>query len=302
MNLTRLVRRNVMRHPIRAILTAGGAMFAVFLLIFLRSIVTSLDDTVKDIGSKRVITASAVSLFQALPESYGNKISSLDGVAIVSRFHWFGGVYEDPKNFFAQFAVDVDVFGDLYPECQLDEGEWQAWRDDRKGCVIGSSLAERFGWKVGDKVPLKGTIYPKLEGGAWEFNVCGIYETDSSIFDPQTLYFHYDYLKETMIEQNRDKDFPCGLFVIKMDGIRPSNELCTEIDGIYAGGPATHAHTARGSLPSGFCFHAWRRANLFELDRCGCCFCSGFGCHQHHAHQLKREDSGHRCDESPGLF
>ncbi len=236
MNLTRLVGRNLLRHPIRSLLTALGTMVAIFLLIFLRSIVTSLDDTVKDVGSKRIITASAVSLFQALPESYGNRIATLDGIEILSRFHWFGGYHDDPSNFFAQFAVDVDVFDRLYPECELDEEEWQSWREDRQGCIVGSALASRFGWKVGDKVPLVGTIFPS-QSGAWDFNICGIYETESSIFDPQTLYFHYDYLKETMLKESGSDRFDCGLFVIKMDGSRSSASLCQEIDDIYSGGP-----------------------------------------------------------------
>ncbi len=236
MSLTKLVLRNLLRHPIRSGLTALGAMVAIFLMIFLRSIVTSLDDTTKEIGSDRVITSSAVSLFQALPESYINKIRNMDGVEIVSRFTWFGGYFEDPSNFFAQFAVDVNIFKNIYPECQLKEEEWKTWADDRKGCIIGSALATKYGWQVGDKIPLIGRIYPKQDG-AWDFNVCGIYQTESSIFDPQSLYFHYDYLKETMMKENNQDDFPCGLFVLKVDESDQVAEVCREIDSIYDGGP-----------------------------------------------------------------
>lgn len=237
MSLTKLVIKNLLRHPIRSALTALGAMVAIFLLIFLRSIVTSLDDAVDDVASDRVITYSAVSLFQALPANYINKLNTVDGVEIISRMQWFGGIYKDPSNFFAQFAVDENVFQELYGECKLDEASWQKWADNRKGCIVGSGLAERFGWSVGDQVQLIGSIFPRSNGRSWDFDVCGIYQTDSSTFDANSMYFHYNYLEETYKKDQGIDQFDTGLFIMKIRDPSEMARICTEIDETYAGGP-----------------------------------------------------------------
>lgn len=237
MSLTKLVIRNLLRHPIRSALTALGAMVAIFLLIFLRSIVTSLDDAVDDVASDRVITYSAVSLFQALPANYGNKLKTVDGIELLSRMQWFGGYYKDPANFFAQFAIDQDVFQEMYGECKMDEASWQRWADNRKGCMVGSGLSEKYGWKIGDQVQLVGTIFPRSENRSWDFDVCGIYTTDSSTFDPNSMYFHYDYLEETYKKDQGIDQFDTGLFVMKIRDPDEMSRICTEIDETYKGGP-----------------------------------------------------------------
>ncbi len=237
MSLTKLVFRNLLRHPIRSLLTAAGAMVAIFLMIFLRSIVTSLDDAVKEGASDRVITSSAVSLFQALPASYGNKLRAIEGVEIVNRFQWFGGYYKEKSNFFAQFAVDVDTFKELYRECQLSPEAWQSWGERRNGCILGSALAKKFGWNVGDQIQLIGGIFPRTNKRSWDFEVCGIYQTDSSTFDPQSMYFHYEYLEETFKKDYDTEKFDTGLFVMKIADPNDMGRICTEIDNTYEGGP-----------------------------------------------------------------
>jgi putative ABC transport system permease protein len=146
MSLGRLVWRQLAAHPVRCVITILAVGVAMFLFCFLRSIVTSLDSAVKASASNRIITASAVSLFQSLPASYGPQMSAMQGVESVSRFNWFGGLYKDESGFFAQFGCDAETIVDQYPELLLPEAERAAWFEDRKGCIVGVGLADKYGW------------------------------------------------------------------------------------------------------------------------------------------------------------
>ncbi|MHC4924690.1 MAG: ABC transporter permease [Planctomycetota bacterium] len=189
------------RAKTRSLLTIGSVAIAIFLFCMLRTVITSINATVSGDVSTRVISQSAVSLFVNLPVSMWTKIRSTDGVRSVTHWTWFGGIYKEPKNFFAQFATDPvsfrEVYGDRHPaggEYSLTEEEWQAWEDERTSCIIGRDTAEKFQWKVGDTVPLAGTIYP----GEFRFVIRGIYTSNSPAFDEATLFFHWDYLDEAM--------------------------------------------------------------------------------------------------------
>jgi putative ABC transport system permease protein len=194
MSLGRLVWRHLGAHPVRCVITILAVGVAMFLFCFLRSIVTSLDSAVKASASNRVITASAVSLFQSLPASYGPQMSEIPGVQSVSRFNWFGGLYKDESGFFGQFGCDAEIILDQYPELVLPEEQQRAWIEDRKGCIVGVGLAEKYGWEVGDEIPLIGTIYPRADGTEWRFTCRGVYRSVKPNVDEMTLYFHWDYL------------------------------------------------------------------------------------------------------------
>ena len=194
----KLLLRNVLRHPIRALLTIGSVAVAVFLLCILDASYRGLDAAVADASKTRLWVQSAVSLFVDLPESYQAKIESVPGVKDVVRFQWFGGIYQDPSNFFAQFAVDSDKWARNYPEVRMIEGSIADWEKARTNCIIGKDLASRFGWRVGDHVPLIGTIFARLDGSVWDFTVAGIYESESVNVDQGTMFFHFQYLRESL--------------------------------------------------------------------------------------------------------
>ncbi|MDA1194143.1 MAG: FtsX-like permease family protein [Planctomycetota bacterium] len=237
MNLERLVRRQALSHPVRALLTVGAVAVAMFLLCFLRSIVTSLDAAVKESSGRRIITASAVSLFQALPASYSAAIAEVDGVATVSRFTWFGGVYKDPENFFAQFGTDPQLLLDQYPEIELPAEHKQAWFDDKRGAIVGIGIAEKYGWSVGDTVPLLGTIFPRAGGEPWEFTVRGVYRSTRANVDEMTMYFHWTLLDEALESGESMGPRGTSVYLIRLDDGWEGEEVAQAIDDYYAGGP-----------------------------------------------------------------
>lgn len=194
-----LLPAHVRRSPLRSLLTVGSVAVAIFLFCMLRSVVTGIDATVSKASSSRVITSSAVSLFVNLPVSMAEKIRSVEGVRAVTHWTWFAGVYQDPKNFFARFATDPpslrEVYGDRHPVQAiyvLTPEEWEAFERERTACIVGKDLADAYGFKVGDTIPLLGTTYP----GDYEMTVRGIYTTSNPAFDQLTLFFHWTYLDE----------------------------------------------------------------------------------------------------------
>jgi putative ABC transport system permease protein len=194
----RLVWRNVLRRPLRAILTIASLAIAIFLICGLRTMITTIASGVDNANPRRLDVLSASGLFVELPMSYQAKIESVPGVEKTTKFQWFGGYYRSQKNFFAQFAIDPATMFDMYPECKLAPDEIEALRRTRSGCVIGRSLATKFGWKVGDTIPLIGALHPHPQDKAWEFQVVGIYHSDVPSFDNRTLFFRWDYFEETL--------------------------------------------------------------------------------------------------------
>jgi putative ABC transport system permease protein len=195
----RLLFAHLRKAWFRVALTAGGVALAVFLLATLRTLVTSLEQTVKASGGDRVIVSSAVSLFVFLPSKIESELRSLPGVREVTHWTWFGGVYIDAKNMFGRFATDPvtlrAVYGDRSPgkeEIILTPEEWEAFEADRSGCVVGEGLSEQYGFRVGDQIELTGTIFE----GDWTFNVCGVYRSGSAQIDSATMFFQWDYLDE----------------------------------------------------------------------------------------------------------
>jgi putative ABC transport system permease protein len=225
---------------------------AAFLFCFLRSVVTTLDAAVKDSAKNRVITASAVSLFQSLPETYLETIAAVPGVESASRFTWFGGLYQDESGFFAQFATDPQVLLRQYPEVIIDPEQATAWFEDRRGAIIGAGLAEKYGWKPGDDVPLLGTIYPKVDGSAWTFTVRGVYRSTAANVDELTMYFHHEYLDE--VRERGECYGPSGVsvFLIRVASDARPGDVIAAVDERYASGPQRTLTQTEAAFQAGF--------------------------------------------------
>ncbi len=221
----------------RAALTVGAVAVAIFLFCFLRSIVTSLDGAVKESASNRIITASAVSLFQSLPSSYKESIGAIDGVESISRMTWFGGRYKNAENFFAQFACDAETVFMQYPELVLPEEQKKAFIEDKRGAIIGIGLAEKYGWKVGDTVPLIGTIYPRSDMSQWEFNIHGVYRSMRANVDEMTMYFHFHYLDEALESGEAMGPRGTSVYLIRLEEGYRGEDVASAIDLYYEGGP-----------------------------------------------------------------
>jgi putative ABC transport system permease protein len=232
-----LVWRNLWRHPARAVLTFLFAALALFLFVFLRSVVTTLDAAVKFAASNRLATQSAVSLFIHLPESYRQRIATVEGVESVSPWTWFGAHHRDPSEFFAQFAVDLDVLFRQYGEVVVPDDQREALLSDRQGALVGAELASQFGWKVGDRVPLVPHIYQLPGGGSWEFNVRAIYRSTKPNVDEKTMFFHDTYFREVVRHGIGDIGIGANIYMVKVAPGFRSEDVAAAIDAAYENGP-----------------------------------------------------------------
>jgi putative ABC transport system permease protein len=205
----------------------------IFLFCTLRSVVVSLDEVIKSSNSSRVVTLSAVSLFVELPKSMWPKIERVEGVENATHMTWFGGVYIDPSHFFARFAIDPptfrEVYGDRAPpggrDILLSEEEWERFSQQRQACIIGNDLAKQYGWTVGSRIPLVGTIYP----GDYELTVAGIYRSDNPAIDQSSLWFHWDYVNEVSGRRNR-----VGLYVLLLESPDQAGNVSRRVDQLFA--------------------------------------------------------------------
>lgn len=231
-----LVAKNLLAHPIRTLFTILSLVIAVFLVCTLRSLIVGLDAGVAASASNRLIVQSAVSLFVDLPLSYQAKIEALPGVETTTRFQWFGGYYKEQSNFFAQFGVDPEKLFDMYPEVQVIDGSAEAFVRGRTSCVIGEELSRKYGFKVGDRIPIVGTIFSK-NGGAWEFDVAAIYRSTSATVDNSTMYFQFDYLRETLEQGGAEGPSGVGVYILRTKpGVDPVNVMRT-VDAEFERGP-----------------------------------------------------------------
>ena len=188
-----LVWANLTRHKRRTVLTTLSVALALFLFASLRSVVTTLRAT-GDVGSEsRMIVQSAKAIVFFLPLSYRERLLAVPGVAAVSWADWFGGVYQDPKNFFAQFAVDPESYLDVYAgDYELPPDQRAAFTRERTACIVGKSLLDKYGWRLGQNVTLKGTIFE----GDWTLTIRGVYRSLDPVFSEDGMLIHYDMVYE----------------------------------------------------------------------------------------------------------
>lgn len=226
MFILKILIRNAFRHKLRTFLTILGITVAILAFGLLRTFINAWYGGVEASSASRLVTRSSISLIFHLPLSYKDKIRQVDGVKVVSWGTWFGGVYIDEKNFFANFAVDAKSYLELYPEYLLSPGETKAFLRDRKGFVSGRKLAKRFGWKIGDTVTLRGTIYP----GNWDFVLRGIYRGRDETIDETQFFFHWDYLNETLKKRGSARADQAGWYMVGVTRPDRATEVALAID------------------------------------------------------------------------
>ncbi len=188
-----LIWSNLRRKKLRTLLTILSVLVAFILYGYLSAITRALSQGVSLAGQDRLMVTHKVSIVQPLPLSYQERISRIPGVQAVTHATWFGGIYQDPKNFFAQMPVVPEEFLAMYPEFLLPEAQREAWLRTRTGAVVGRKLAQRFHWKMGDRIPLQATIWQKEDGSTtWEFDLVGIYDGAEKGTDTTQFFFRYD--------------------------------------------------------------------------------------------------------------
>lgn len=230
MSWWRLILANLQRKKLRTLLTLGSYAVACFLFGVLLAVRVAFYQGVEVAGADRLVVINRVSIVQPLPRSYGDKIRALPGVKAVTSAVWFGGVYQDERNFFPQFAVEVETYRQMFPEFVIPEEQWRAFLADRQGCVVGETTAKRFGLQLGQRIPIRGTIFP----GVWEFNVRAIYRGSRELDDTTQFWFHQKYLEE------RAGSFWRGLvgwYTVKVADPEQAVQVAQAIDARFANSP-----------------------------------------------------------------
>ena len=192
MKYLHLIWANLKRKKLRTTLSIGSFAVALFLFGILTVVHFAFYQGIEVAGADRLVVINRTSIIQPLPMSYKEKLSRLAGIEAVTYANWFGGVYQEEKNFFAQFAIDSETYREMFPEFAIADEQWQAFLADREGAVVGKATAERYGFNVGDRIPIKGTIFP----GTWDFNIRAIYAGTRPGDDQTQFWFHYKYLDE----------------------------------------------------------------------------------------------------------
>ena len=243
-----LVWKNLFRRKVRTLFTVGSIVVAFILFSYLAAVRVAFSTGVSVAGADRLLVIHKVSLIQSLPESYLGQIAAVDGVADISHQQWFGGVYQDPQNFFAQFAVDPESYLRLYPEIVLTDAEREAWLRNRTGAIVGRAIADRFGWEVGDRIPIQGTIFRTRSGPTWEFTIDGIYEAGEEGYDTSTMYFHHDYL----MEANELGQRFVGQYIIRIGDPARAADIGAVVDARFANSPAETKTSTEQAFAQGF--------------------------------------------------
>jgi putative ABC transport system permease protein len=243
-----LVWRNLWRRKVRTIFTLLSIFVAFLLFGFLMTIRAVFSLGVDIAGLDRLMVIHKISIIMPLPVSYQSRLQAVAGVETVTHNTWFGGVYQDPTNFFATIALEPEKYFGMYPEVHLPPDQMKAWLSDRQGAVVGKDLATRFDWKIGDRIPLQGTIYRTKNGStAWEFNLVGIYDGEPGV-DKTNFFMRYDYLDE--MRQNGEG--LVGWYVVKIKDAARSKELGTVFDDMFANSPAETKTTTEKGFIDGF--------------------------------------------------
>jgi putative ABC transport system permease protein len=242
-----LLWSSLWRKKVRTIFTLLSVFVAFLLFGLLMTIRNAFSFGVEIAGIDRLVLIHKVSLIMPLPVSYLERLRATEGVAFASHQTWFGGVYQDPSNFFAQMAVDPDSFMQVYPEFRVSPEHVAAWKADRQGAVVGVDLARRFDWKVGDRIPIQGTIWQPKTGAVWEFNIVGLYDGDSGI-DKTQFFFRYDYLDEN----RRQGEGLVGWYVVKIDDPSQAQAMGAKFDDMFANSSAETKTTTEKGFVEGF--------------------------------------------------
>ncbi len=229
MYVLRLILKNALRHKLRTTLTVVGIVVAITAFGLLRTIVDAWYAGANASSSARLVTRNAISLTFSLPLTYVQRIRQTPGVASASWANWFGGVYITERNFFPQFAIDAPTYLDMYPEILLAPEQKKAFLLDRQGCIVGRKTADQYGWKIGDQIPLRGTIF----SGTWTFNLRGIYDGADKGTDQSTMYFHWALLNETVKKRFPRRGDQTGVIIVRLNDPTEAASVSAAIDATF---------------------------------------------------------------------
>jgi putative ABC transport system permease protein len=221
-----LIIRNALRHKLRTFLTILGIAVAVMAFGMIRTVISAWYSGVEGTAPDRLITRNAVSIIFTLPLSYRDQILKIDGIKEVTWANWFGGIYVDPDNFFAQFAVDKDTYFKVFPEFVIPPTQFEEFQKKRQAAVVGRKLADRFGWKLGDRITLIGTVY----SGNWDFDIVSIYTGKDQTTDESSFFMRWDYLDEWVKKNWPGYGSEIGWFGLRLSDPDRASEISSAVD------------------------------------------------------------------------
>jgi putative ABC transport system permease protein len=231
MKFSSLIFANLFRKKIRLVLTIGSFAVALFLFAFLAVVRDAFNRGADVAGADRLVIINRTSIINPIPLSYRDKMLRIPGVKVVTHNNWFGGIYQDERNFFPQFVIDPENQRQVFPELMVPDDQWNAFLKDRQGAIAGARTAERFGWKIGQRIPIKTTIYG---GGNWEFNLVGIYHGKRPQDDETQFWFQWDYFQEHVPERLKGQT---GWYVLRLNSPDDAVRVAKAIDDEFANSP-----------------------------------------------------------------
>ena len=229
MKFRSLIFANLFRKKVRLILTIGSFAVALFLFAFLAVVKGAFGRGADIAGADRLVIINRISIIQPLPLAYRDKILRIPGVKAITHNNWFGGVYQEEKNFFPQFVIDVENQRKVLPELIVPDDQWANFVKDRQGAIAGAKTAKRFGWKIGDHIPIKNALFGTT--GTWEFNLDGIYHSERLGGDESQFWFQWDYFEERMPQSFKGN---AGWYVLKLDSPDDAVRVGKAIDDMFA--------------------------------------------------------------------
>ena len=248
MKALKLIFKSTFRHKLRTFLTVLGIGVAVMAFGLLRTVVTAFESGVQASSADRLVTRDAVTFINPLPLSYLNQIEQVPGVKQVTYMNWFGGTYIDQSHFFARYAVDPNTFFSVYPEYEIGKKTLAEFENQPNTCIVGSGLAKRYDFKVGDVITINGDIYP----GTWEFQVAGIYKPEFKSTDAMSMFLNWNYLNEEVKQTFPGRADEVGWYVERIGNGASSGEVSRTIDAIFANSSAETKTESERQFQQGF--------------------------------------------------
>jgi len=242
-----LIFANLFRKKVRLVLTIGSFAVALFLFAFLAVVKSAFSRGAEVAGADRLVTTNRIGLIQTLPISYQDKIASIPGVKAVTQNHWFGGVYQDEKNFFVQFVIDPDNMRKVMSEFVVPDDQWANFLKDRQGAVVGVKTAQRFGWKIGDRIPIKNSLYGPTK--TWDFNLDGIYHNSRPGGDENQFWIQWKYFDENVPASVKST---AGWYVLKLDNPDDAARISKTIDTMFANSSSETKTETESAFAIGF--------------------------------------------------
>ena len=233
MKFSRLILANLLRKKARLVLTIGSFAVALFLFALLGVVNDAFSRGADVVSADRLVTINRTSIINTIPLSYRDEILRIPGVKYITHDNWFGGVYQDPKNFFPQFVIDPENQRQVFPELIVPDDQWNTFLKDRQGAVVGAATMKRFGWKIGDRIPIRTTLYG-LQNKAMEFNIDGIYHGEKREDDETQFWIQWEYFKESVPASMQGQ---VGWYTIRIANPDDAPRIAKAIDDAYMNSP-----------------------------------------------------------------